>query len=332
MSVVNVANILLGILLGIVLWQLWRQQGRRVRRWWQQTQARLARQWHPKSEQACPACRAWLQVTLGRARQAVTPYSRHKQKRGAPKRLSSEGLACPCRECQYFGITSEAIHALVGYGKIGKHTLIQRWRCQACGATFSCRRGTLLYYLKSDPAQVELVLWFLAEGVDVSVMVRYTGRSQATVTRWLHRAGQQSARWHQVLFQGLNLALVQMDELCTRVRGLRDWCWLWLALDPVSKAIPALHLGARKAEDAYALVHDLKHRLTPDCVPAFTTDGLRAYFYALTAHFGHWHQAAGARAAPVGSRTQVALWSTRQTPRAAPRRLHDHADAVGQAG
>ena len=24
------------------------------------------------------------------------------------------------------------------------------------------------------------------------------------------------------------------------------------------------------------------------CVPAFTSDGLRQYFYALTAHFGHW--------------------------------------------
>src|SRR5438552_3728574 len=67
-------------------------------------------------------------------------------------------------------------------------------------------------------------------------------------------------------------------------------------MDPVSKAIPSLHLGARKADDANALVHELKHRLAPNCVPAFTTDGLRAYFYALTAHLGHWHQATGGRA------------------------------------
>ena len=26
----------------------------------------------------------------------------------------------------------------------------------------------------------------------------------------------------------------------------------------------------------------------PTCVPAFTTDGLRAYFHAVTAHFGRW--------------------------------------------
>ena len=79
-----------------------------------------------------------------------------------------------------------------------------------------------------------------------------------------------------------------MDELYTRVRQTASACWLWLAFDPVSKAIPALHLGGRTKDDAFALVHDLKLRLAPDCVPAFTTDGLRSYFYALTAHFGHW--------------------------------------------
>jgi len=208
--------------------------------------------------------------------------------KGAHKRLSTDGYACPCRACAYFGVTSETLHALVGYGKIGKNNDIQRWRCQACRTTFSCRRGTVLYYLKSDPTQIETVLWFLAEGVDISVLVRYSGRQEATLSRWLGRAGQQGSAWHRVLFQGLRLALVQMDELCVRVRGIDKKRWLWLAIDPISKALPSLYLGARTAEDANALVHDLKHRLSPDCVPAFTTDGLRSYFYALTAHFGHW--------------------------------------------
>ena len=29
----------------------------------------------------------------------------------------------------------------------------------------------------------------------------------------------------------------------------------------------------------------------PFCIPLFTSDGLNVYFYALTAHFGHWLQA-----------------------------------------
>jgi len=231
-----------------------------------------------------------------RAQGDVPAYASRKSKRGAKKHLHTEGYACPCRECLYFGNTHEGVHALVGYGKLGKDNPIQRWRCQACGTTFSCRRGTILYYLKSAPKQVELVLWFLAEGVDVSVLVRYTGRSEATLTRWLERSAHQSARWHTLLFQGLSLALVQMDELCVRVRGLTQRRWLWLAIDPLSKALPSLHLGGRRAEDAQAFVHDVKSRLVPGCVPAFTTDGLRAYFYALTAHFGQWVKLPNAKA------------------------------------
>src|SRR5262249_37886288 len=30
--------------------------------------------------------------------------------------------------------------------------------------------------------------------------------------------------------------------------------------------------------------------LAPGCLPLFTSDGLNLYFYALTAHFGHWSQ------------------------------------------
>jgi IS1 family transposase len=107
--------------------------------------------------------------------------------------------------------------------------------------------------------------------------------------------GTHSQNWHNYLFRNLVFTLVQMDEPYTRVRATASACWLWLAIDPVSKAIPSLHLGGRTKADAFALVHDLKLRLAPDCVPAFTTDGLRSYFYALTAHFGAWFHPPKAR-------------------------------------
>jgi hypothetical protein len=39
---------------------------------------------------------------------------------------------------------------------------------------------------------------------------------------------------------------------------------------------------------AHLLIHSLRQLLAPDCLPLFTSDGLNLYFYALTAHFGHW--------------------------------------------
>lgn len=57
-----------------------------------------------------------------------------------------------------------------------------------------------------------------------------------------------------------------------------------------------LKVGPRTQPIAHAVVHDLVKVLAPDHLPAFTSDGLKLYFYALTAHFGNW-------VIPLGQRT-----------------------------
>jgi hypothetical protein len=49
-----------------------------------------------------------------------------------------------------------------------------------------------------------------------------------------------------------------------------------------------LELGPRTQNMAHLLIHSLRQRLAPGCLPLFTSDGLNLYFYALTAHFGDW--------------------------------------------
>ncbi len=51
-------------------------------------------------------------------------------------------------------------------------------------------------------------------------------------------------------------------------------------------------------------IHSLWHLLVPGCLPLFTSDGLNLYFYALTAHFGHW--LAGSRRGRKTRQWQVA--------------------------
>lgn len=149
--------------------------------------------------------------------------------------------------------------------------------------------------MKTYPAVIADTLWWLAEGVDISVLVRKKGYHEATLAQWLNRAGEHAARWHIETFLNLTFDLIQMDELYAKVKEAEKARWLWLAIDPVSKTLPALHLGGRQAVDAYHLVHDLKLRLHPNCVPAFITDGLRTYFHAITAHFGWWFRPLRAR-------------------------------------
>jgi IS1 family transposase len=275
------------------LW--WRLNRRRVKKWWQRVKDHHPRQRHPKTPQDCPHCCRGVRLETARINGEVKPWGEVKSKRGRKKKYATQGYACLNPACAYFGHTDERIHALVRHTTRGKDKDIPYLCCQACQTVFSSRKGTPLYYLKTKPERVEMVLWFVAEGVDYAVMVRYTGHKDATIARWLARMGQYSEGLHNALFRGLVLKLVQLDELYAKVRDSEQARWLWLAIDPITKVIPSLHLGGRKNEDAYAVTHDLKERLDPDCVPSFTTDGLWAYFYALTAHFGHWFRPKRAR-------------------------------------
>ena len=120
------------------------------------------------------------------------------------------------------------------------------------------------------------------------------GRSRRGVPRRISTEGY-ADRVHHCLLRGLRLPHLQLDEIRVRLRLRHRATWLWLALDLATKLIPALALGPRTQHTAHALVHGLRAALAPDCVPVVTTDGLRHYFYALTAHFGRWVTARGRR-------------------------------------
>jgi IS1 family transposase len=244
----------------------------------------------PRSPDDCPACRLASTASSGRepASTPVRPWREVKSRRGAPKRVNTEGYACPNQKCLYFGITDALIHALVGDGKHGRAERIQTFRCQACHATFTSRRNTPLYRLKTSSHQIALVLSALAEGLDSSAAERVFGYQQATITTWLARAGEHAHTLHDRSFRHLWLPHLQLNELRTRLRCATQVLWLWLAIDPRTKILPVLQLGPRTQHMAHVLVHSLRQSLAPGCLPLFTSDGLNLYFYALTAHFGHW--------------------------------------------
>jgi IS1 family transposase len=68
---------------------------------------------------------------------------------------------------------------------------------------------------------------------------------------------------------------------------------VWTACEAKTKIIPVLQLGPRTQAMAYSVIHELKSRLKSGCVPIFSSDGLKHYFYSLTAHFGEWVKVEG---------------------------------------
>src|SRR5207253_11389380 len=113
----------------------------------------------PRSPDNCPACRLASTASSSGvpARLPVRPWCEVKSRRGAPKRVNTQDFACPNRKCPYCGITDAHRHALVGDGKHGQAERIQTFRCQACHTTFTSRRNTPLYRLKTPSQQVAMV-------------------------------------------------------------------------------------------------------------------------------------------------------------------------------
>jgi transposase-like protein len=230
----------------------------------------LQRHLKPRSPDDCPACRLASAPSSGGgpAPASLRPWPEVKSRRGAPKRIDTEGFACPNQQCPYFGITDASIHALVGDGKHGQAERIQTFRCQACRTTFTSRRNTALYRLKTPSQQVAVVLSALAEGLDPSAAERVFGYRQATITTWLTRAGEHAQTLHERFFRNLWLPHIQLDELRTRLRSFKQVLWLWLAIDPCTKILPVLQLGPRTQHMAHLLIHSLRQFLAAFLPPA----------------------------------------------------------------
>jgi hypothetical protein len=168
----NFDRLALCLLILYLLHLLYQQHRTPIRRLWQRSKDRLPRSWKPKSPRDCACCQTGVSLVPLPDPNSVVPWSQRKSTRGRKKTIDTDGYACPQPGCDYFGITDANIHALVGYGWIDQACTIRKLCCQACHKTFSARKGTPLYYLKTDPKQVEMVLWFLAEGLDCSCQAK----------------------------------------------------------------------------------------------------------------------------------------------------------------
>ena len=283
----HIEQLLIAVLVVVVIRILWVRCQSHQEKQKKKSKKGPPRQWKARNPKKCPACRERVSLSPFHPNAKVIPWQQVKSPRGRKKRIDTQGYYCPNPRCLYYGIIDAAIHALVGNGKDGLNKDIQLLRCQACLCSFSSRRNTPLYYLKTGVERVEMCLWLLAEGVDVSVLVRFTGHVDATLSRWLLRAGTHSEQIHAELFVNLELDYLQLDELKAPIVGDKE-NWLWAAIDPITKIVPAIHIGKRTNDAAMIFIHHLALCLAPGWVPAFTSDGLRQYFYALTAHFGYW--------------------------------------------
>lgn len=101
----------------------------------------------------------------------------------------------------------------------------QRCYCDVCGQTFSVKKGTIFYRLKTDSVQVMLVITLLAYGCPVQAIVAAFGFDERTVKKWWQRAGEhcQAVHEHGVESEQFDLQQVQADEIKAKLQGGSIW-------------------------------------------------------------------------------------------------------------
>ena len=135
-------------------------------------------------------------------------------------------LACPAR-------------GQTGQGNIYIHSCKdQRCMCTECHQTFSARKGTAWYRLRTSAETVSLVVTLMAHGCPLPAIVVAFGYEERTVACWLARAGVPGQAVHEPLVeQPRDLGQVQADAIRVKTQGGLVWmalAWMvstrrWLA-------------------------------------------------------------------------------------------------------
>src|SRR5215217_4743684 len=118
----------------------------------------------------------------------------------------------------------------IGMGNIAIHSRKeQRFICHECDKTFSARRGTVFYRLRTSVETVVLVVTLLAHGCPVQAIVAAFGFDERTVADWWARSGRQGQAVQEALVERpRDLGQVQADEI--RVKKQGGIVWMALAM------------------------------------------------------------------------------------------------------
>jgi transposase-like protein len=174
-----------------------------------------------------------------------------------------------------------------GAGNITLHSQKRRrYKCTACGKTFSERRGTMFAGLRTDPSLVVIVVTLLAYGCPIQAIVQAYALDERTVAAWRDRAGEQCQAVHQAVVQqgNLDLAHVQADEI--RVKG-RGWiAWLGLALMVSTRLwLGGVVRATRDRTLADRLLNQVRACARRGCAVLVCVDGWTAYPKAILRAF-----------------------------------------------
>ena len=243
-----------------------------------------------------PHCDACAHGTAPRPQAPSTPPPRIVPTRGRRRQVDTSTHFCPNPDCAYRG--------WVGWGNLraNGHPSGGPWRqllCIVCRGYFLETLGTIFHGKRASVEIIVRVIACLAEGLGIRGTARVFEVDPNTVLQWLVEAAEQLQAFSRHVLHNVRVRQVQLDELFALLSAAeaierleRSPQWVWVAMDPESKLLLAIDVGARTLAMAQRVVHQVVQVLAPDCAPLFLTDGFREYLTALLTHYGQWLQPA----------------------------------------
>lgn len=149
------------------------------------------------------------------------------------------------------------------------------------------------------PEKKLAVLSALTEGCSIRSISRMTGVHKKTIMKFLVEVGTRCQVMLDEKMRGIRCEAVECDEIWTFIQKkegvlkpeerqsnpeLGD-AYTYIALDPVSKVIPAFHVGKRDSVNTHRFIEDLSRRI--EGPTQVSTDAWGPYSPAIVRYFGN---------------------------------------------
>ena len=216
----------------------------------------------PRTPLDCPICRLCGTPSSGGGPAPVRPWHEVKSRRGAPKRIPTDGFACPNQQCSYFGISDVRVHASLG-----------RWQAWPGRTHPDVSRSCLPYHVQCS-TQHSLVPFENSCAPDRHGPV-CSGRRVGPLRR---RAGRRATGRRPSApgcpARGCTLRPCMSTFSVNSSFPISSWtncgrgcaatptsCGCGWPSTPVRAILPVLHLGPRTQNAAHAVIHALRRIL-----------------------------------------------------------------------
>jgi hypothetical protein len=161
------------------------------------------------------------------------------------------------------------------------------WRqlqCVSCHGYFQETHDTPFHGKRIEPQKLVWALAALAEGLGFRAVARVFEADANTILDWLVEAAEHLQAFSRHFLHDVHVDQVQLDELFALLSAVRDGevtearaikCLsrslhrVWVAMDPESKLILTIDVGARTLAMAQLVVHHVAQVFTSDCAPLF---------------------------------------------------------------